>query len=70
VTEKLYANNLQIQMQVFQERKTFMRLFIRSSQMKRALLILMLKNTLPTDVEELKLVWADFNDNVNWKVNA
>jgi len=57
-------------MQVFQERKTFMRLFIRSSQMKRALLILMLKNTLPTDVEELKLVWADFNDNVNWKVNA
>jgi len=57
-------------MQVFQEKKTFMRLFIRSSQMKRALLILMLKNTLPTDVEELKQVWADFNDNVNWKVNA
>ena len=57
-------------MQVFSEKRTFMRLFIRSSQMKRALLILMLRNTIPTNVDELKQVWAEFNDNLNWKVTA
>lgn len=31
VEERLYTHNLQIQMEVFREKKSFMRLFLRSS---------------------------------------
>ncbi len=38
--------------------------------MKRALLVLMLRGTIPTNTEEAKLVWSELDDIISWKIGA
>ena len=47
--EKSYVASANLSREVFQEKKTFNKQLIRSRQLKRALMILMSKNALPTD---------------------
>lgn len=36
--------------------------------MKRALMMLMSKGTLPTDAQQLKMLYQEFSDTVGWKI--
>ena len=47
-------------MQVFTERKQFLRLMLRTNQLKRAIMMLMIKGPMPTEVEKLKALYKDF----------
>jgi hypothetical protein len=53
---------------VFQERKVFNKQMIRSKILKRALMILMSKNPLPTERIHMKGLLAEFTDTFSWKV--
>lgn len=50
------------------ERKIFNKQQIRSKILKRALMVLLSKNMIPTDRLEQKALLAEFNDIFNWKV--
>jgi hypothetical protein len=47
-------------MQVFHERKQFMKLLLRENQLKRSIMMLMIKGPLPTEAEKLHSLYKDF----------
>jgi hypothetical protein len=55
-------------MDVFNERKAFVRLQIKSKKLQTALMILMTKRLLPSDIDEMKALIDEFNDLLSWKV--
>lgn len=67
-TEKQYVYSTNLYRDVFQERKVFNKQMIRSKILKRALMILMSKNPLPTERVHLKALMAEFTETFSWKV--
>ena len=49
-------------------KKQLMKRTITSRQLKNILMILMAKNPLPNDMEDMKELSAEFNELVSWKV--
>ena len=67
-SEEQFTKSLNTYKQVFQERKVFNKQLIRSKILKRALMVLLSKNTLPMDRLGMKALLAEFNDTFSWKV--
>jgi len=67
-SETAYEKNLNLYIQVFQERKVFNKQLIRSKILKRALMVLLYKNPVPLDKVKMKGLLAEFNDTFSWKV--
>ena len=66
--ERLYETNLNLAMEVFQEKKLFNKQMIRAKMLKNALMILMSKNMLPTNRIKLKALISEFRDTLQWKI--
>jgi len=64
--EKAYDFNMQ--KEVFREKRSFNKQMIRSRQLKRCLMILMSKNTLPSKSKDLKAIINETNEMVSWKI--
>lgn len=62
LTASNYATNLNTQLDVFHEQRQFQRHQIKSLRLKQCLLMLMAKQTLPTDTKRLRKLYDHFTE--------
>ena len=60
--------NLTQYKEIFNERRLFLKQLIRSKRLKRILMIVMSKNSLPKDSREMKALVSEFHETFQWKV--
>ena len=68
LTERQYMFNLTQYKEIFNERRLFLKQLIRSKRLKRILMIVMSKNSLPKDSREMKALVSEFHETFQWKV--
>lgn len=66
--EFYYSTNEKASLNVLIEMKSFFRIMVKTYQLKRALMMLMVKGTLPSDSNKLKVLYEEFSDTVGWKI--
>lgn len=52
------------------EKKQFLKTLLKSKQLKRILMIIINKSTIPMDVEEYQKFQLKYNEEIQWKINV
>ena len=67
-TEAQYKMSINLYREVMQERRVFTKQLIRSKILKRALMVLMSRGTIPLDKVGAKALHLEFSETFSWKV--